>query len=282
MPARKRVPRRKTLPVEFEETTLPPQYIKQSNGPSNLLIILLIVVSFFAGYLFFKLKSLEQTKTATTQPAQPAAVNVTKDQLKKLFTNDYIHFGNANSKLLFVEITDPSCPFCHIAGGDDPELSAQSGARFKYVSDGGTYVPPVPEMKKLVDDGKAAFVIIYSPGHGSGQLGMQALYCANEKGKFWETHNLLMSNVGYDMLNNKVQNDAKNISTLADFLAPAVDSQFLTSCLESQKYAKSLTRDEQVSQTLGFSGTPHFFVNTTPFKGAYSFTDMQSAVKAAL
>lgn len=258
-----------------------------NSGPSTLLVLLLIVVSFFAGYLFFKLKSIEQGTagtTATAQP-QPAATNISMDQLKKLFTKDYIHFGDANKKLLFVEITDPSCPFCHVAAGQDPELSGDasfSGGRFKYASQGGTYVPPVTEMKKLVDEGKASMAFVYSPGHGNGELGMQALYCANDKGKFWEVHDMLMSNAGYNLLNNTVQNDKNNIPQLVDFLSNSMDSSYLSDCLTSGKYAKNLARDTQTGQSLGFSGTPHFFVNTTAFKGAYSFTDMDASVKAAL
>lgn len=40
-----------------------------SRGPSNLLIILLVAVSFFAGYLFFKVKNLEQKNTQINNQA---------------------------------------------------------------------------------------------------------------------------------------------------------------------------------------------------------------------
>ncbi len=288
MPRKNKSSRKNTRKVnssEKEEIKSPPEYMARQSGPSNLLVILLILVSFFAGYLFFKLKGIEQGNQANTAPQPSAQTVVTKDQLKKLFTKDYIHFGNPNSKLLLVEISDPSCPYCHVAGGQNPELSGEpsfSGGRFKYISQGGTYVPPVPEMKKLVDSGKAAMAILYSPGHGSGELGMQAFYCAFEKGKFWEVHDLIMTKAGYDLLNNTVQNNKANIPTLVDFLSGAVDSNSLSDCLNSGKYAKNLPRDTQTGRSLGFSGTPHFFVNTTPFKGAYSYTDMESAVKAAL
>ena len=217
--------------------------------------------------------------TTTTTPA----VTVTSSQIKGLFTaNKYITFGDPNSKLLFVEFSDPSCPYCHVAGGHDPEVAKQFGTQFIYTSDGGTYIPPVTEMKKLVDSGKAAFAYIYTTGHGNGKLGMQALYCANDKGKFWQVHDLLMNNAGYNLLNDTVKNDVANSSKLADYLAPAIDKDFMKSCLQSGQYTTRVTTDEQSAGAFGVNGTPGFFVNTTAFNGAYSFKDMQPSVDAAL
>lgn len=254
-------------------------------GKSSLLLYGVIVVLVVAlGYMYWQVQNLK--KAATTAPtqaagAQPTPVSVSINQIKKLFANDYMHFGDADRKVLFVEISDPSCPFCHIAGGKNPELSKQSG-RFQYVTDGGTYTPPVPEMKKLVDAGKASFVYLFGNGHGNGRLGAEAMYCANEKGKFWEVHDRLMSNDGYDLLNNKVQNNKANAAQLVDFVANEIDSSFLTSCLQSGKYEKMLARDEQVDTTLGFQGTPHFFVNNTAFNGAYDYKNIEPVVTAAL
>lgn len=253
--------------------------------PSNLLIILLIVVSFFAGYLFFKVKSLEKgngtgaaTQQALPQGQQPApAQTVSLDNVKKLFTTGYIHFGDANKKVLIMEITDPSCPFCHVAGGQNPELAKQMNSNFQYITDGGTYDPPVTEIKKLVDDGKASYAVIFGNGHGNGLLGMQALYCAFDKGKYWEVHSKLMSNAGYDLLNNKVLNDKKNIPQLVDFLSDAIDSGYLSDCLTSAKYEKTLARDQQLDPTFSFQGTPHFIVNTTIYGGAVNYKNGMEA-----
>lgn len=254
---------------------------------NNFLVALLVVLAFVAGYLFFKVQSLEQTKTTanvtTTQPdtQQPSKPTVTIDKIKGLFASGFAKTGDANKKVLFVEISDPSCPFCHFAAGKNPELSKESG-RFQYVTDGGTYTPPVTEMKKLVDEGKASFVWLYSNGHGNGELGAQALYCAYEKGKFWEAHDLLMSNSGYDLLNTKMKNDKANIPLLVDFLSPQVDATFMKSCLESGKYADTLKRDQQLATALGFQGTPDFFVNTTNFGGAVDYKNMDATVQDAL
>ena len=119
-----------------------------------------------AGMILFT--SMQMMKTAGSvaaqageQTAQPeAAKPVTIDQVKALFTDKNLAFGKKDSKVLFVEFSDPSCPYCHVAAGKNPNLNKQAGAQFTMAKDGGSYLPPVPEMKKMVDSGKAAFVWI--------------------------------------------------------------------------------------------------------------------------
>jgi protein-disulfide isomerase len=213
---------------------------------------------------------------------QPDAVKVSIDEIKALFTDKNIMFGKKDSKILFVEFSDPSCPFCQVASGKNPELNKQAGAQFTMEKDGGTYLPPVPEMKKLVDSGKAAYVWLYANGHGNGELGTKALYCAKEKGKFWEAHDLLMSAAGYDLMNNTVKNDVAKSGDMANFLKNAVKVDDMKKCLESGKYDDRIAGDMAIAQKIGFRGTPSFFVNTTNFAGAYSYKDMMSVVEEAL
>jgi len=165
--------------------------------------VLILALTFSTGMFYAKSKSTGGSAGVTTQAAptaspqqqqqQPQAVNVSMDQIRGLFGNGNITFGDKNSKLVLVEFSDPSCPYCSAAGGLNPTLNKQMGTQFVLTSDGGSYVAPVPEMKKLVDSGKAAMVWVYARGHGNGELSTQALYCANEKGKFWAVHDLLMA-----------------------------------------------------------------------------------------
>lgn len=224
------------------------------------------------------------TGTGTTGTAAPTAgaVTVSKDQIASLFKDENLSFGDSNRKVLFAEFSDPSCPYCHIAGGKNPELNKSAGSSFTLVQDGGTYVAPVEEMRKLVESGQASYVWKYTNGHGNGELAAKALYCADEKGEFWDVHALLYGKEGYDIINNVVKNDKANAGRMAEFLASAVDKSFMQSCLESGRYDSKLSEDQSMGATLGVSGTPGFFVNETNFAGAYSFTDMKSVVDAAL
>lgn len=248
------------------------------------MLVAIIAMAFGLGYFYNKSQTPAAVPNAPTQQAaaQPAAVQVSMKTIQGLFGNkDLIRFGDTSKKILFVDVTDPSCPFCQIAAGKNGELNKQN-ARFTLVADGGTYVAPVPEMRKLVDAGSASYVFIYSPGHGNGEMGTKALYCADEKGKYWDVHDMLMNAKGYDLLNNTVKNDKTQSGTLADYLKPVIDSGFMKSCLDSGKYDGRIAEDTQLATSLGVQGTPGFFVNTTNFAGAYSWTDMKSAVDTAL
>ncbi len=221
--------------------------------------------------------AIAQVSPAPALPQQAPVVSL--DTVKLLFDKKNIVFGDKNNKNLLVEVADPSCPYCHIAAGLNPQLNKEVGARFTLTSDGGTYVAPVPEMKKLIDQGKAAFVWIYSPGHGNGEMGTKAMYCAYEKGKFWEVHDKLMSNAGYDLLNNVVKNDKNKSKELSDFLVSVFDANQMKQCLDSGKYDSKLAEDTASATSIGINGTPGFYINTTSFAGAYSWKDMESALQ---
>lgn len=227
----------------------------------------------------FQTLSKAQAPTAPTAPQAPEAPQVTTDTLKGLFNDKNITFGDKNSKNILVEVADPSCPYCSIAAGHNAALNQQAGAQFALKENGGTYVPPVPAMKKLLDEGKAAFVWIYTNGHNNGEMGTKALFCAHEKGKFWMVHDKLMSTEGYELLNNVVRNDKTKSQELATFLADVFDATSMKSCLDSGKYDQRLVENSTTARSLGVRGTPGFFVNTTNFAGAYSWTDMEAAVK---
>lgn len=228
------------------------------------------------------LEGIGNIGTGTTGGVQEPDITITSEQIASLFDAGNITFGDKNSKVVFVEFSDPSCPYCHAAGGHNPELNMQMGSQFIMTANGGSYVPPVIEMKKLVDEGKAAFVWLYNNGHGNGELATQALYCAHEKGQFWPAHDKLMTSEGYTLINDIVKNDKAKLPQLLSFLEGIVDTNSIKSCMESGKYDTRPAKDQTIASSFGSSGTPGFFINTTGYSGAYSYTDMKSVVDAAL
>lgn len=250
-----------------------------------MLVIISVALAFLVGVLWQKVSNLEKGGQPTQvaqggAAAPPATVDI--ETIKGIWDKNVVKFGKADSKVLFVEVGDPSCPYCHIAGGQNAELAAQVGSQFKYSSDGGSYLPPVTEMRKLIDEGKASYAHIYFPGHGNGEMANKALYCAFDQGTYWEAHDLIYSNKGYELVNNVVKNDKTKTKELVSFLGKSVDAAKLTECIDSGKYDKRLTEDQDLASGLGVSGTPGFFVNSNRFDGAYSYTDMKSVVDEAL
>ncbi len=263
-----------------------------------ILVVLSIGLAFMVGVLWQKVNNLEKGGSAGTAVGGTAQApfKVELATIKGLFDKDLIKFGDAYRKVLFVEVGDPSCPYCHIATGENPDLNKAVGAQFTMAISGGKYNPPVKEMRALVDAGKASFVYIYYPGHGTGEMAMKAMYCANEKGKFWDAHDLLMSRAGYKIQNGSdvdqkdvpaaqvVGNDVAKSGVMADFLKSAVDPVFMKSCLDSGKYDARLESDIQLAQPLfpPQGGTPNFFVNDTNFGGAVDYSSMKPVVDGAL
>lgn len=244
-------------------------------------------LAFFCGTLYGKVKVLEKGSTANVAPVQPgtaqqaqqpAKPQISIGAIKDLFAKNVVKFGKGDKNLLMVMVSDPSCPYCHVAGGANTEIGAKMGPQFA----SGTYVAPVPEMKKLIDQGKADFIWLYTNGHGNGELASKALYCAFDQGKFWQAHDLLMSARGYTLVNEEVKNDTAKSQVMADFLTSAVNKNELKSCLDSGKYNTRLAEDSALATSLGVNGTPGFYLNTTNFSGAYSWNDMKSAADAAL
>lgn len=240
------------------------------------MVILLVVGAYFLGVYKTKTEFLENTPAQVAQVAQPGTApakptTIDLEKVKGMFDGKHITFGDKNAKTLIAEVSDPSCPYCHIAGGLHPELNDQS-VQFKLVKNGGTYVAPVPEIRKLIDAGQASFIFLYSPGHGSGEVGTQAMYCAYEQGKFWEAHDKLMTKAGYDLLNNTVKNDLTQSAKVVSLMGSALNGKQLQACLDSKKYQSQPSEDAAFVQSLagdgGGFGTPTFFVNDKIVEGA--------------
>jgi hypothetical protein len=125
-----------------------------------VLVILIVFLAFVVGVMWQKIANLEKNSgTNTVQGAQqqgvaPTQPPVSLDKIKEVFAKSVINFGGDKRKVIFIEVADPSCPYCQVAGGRNSELNNQIDptGRFKLVADGGTYLAPLTEMKKLCFD----------------------------------------------------------------------------------------------------------------------------------
>lgn len=250
----------------------------------SLPLILGVLVAALVLYMVYKVqalearvKSVEDVISGASAQQKETPIDIAK--VKGLFKKGNMVFGDAKSKVLLVEFSDPSCPFCHAAAYGANEIFS---GRFKTVAEGGDYRPPVQEMRKLAEEGKAGYVVLYANGHGNGELAAQSLYCAYEQNKYWDVHGLLFTKAGYDLINDTVKNDVANTPQLVEYLSSVVDPVSLQQCLTSGKYAKKLSEDMEMARALNFSGTPMFIINTKKFAGAYNFSDMEATVQEAM
>jgi len=113
-----------------------------------ILVVLSIGLAFMVGVLWQKVNNLEKGGTTATtntggQPNQPV---VSLDTIKGLFDKNLVKFGGKDRKVLFVEVADPSCPYCHVATGLNSTLNNQmdlhSGTRKRRNGIKGTLLCP--------------------------------------------------------------------------------------------------------------------------------------------
>lgn len=229
MPKAKKVAPKKLMP---EEDLSPEQMpsatgsLFKAGGPSNFLVILLVIVSFFAGYLFFKVKSLEQGKgtvqpTGTQQEAQkPTEVKVAKPSTKEHWR------GAENARYVWVEYSDFECPYCKTIH---------------------------PNIKKIMDENpdKLAWVFRHYPlpFHPKAQKSAEASECAADLGGnegFWKMADLIYEKMP-DMELTALPSMASEIG---------LDQTAFKQCLDSGKYEKKVKDMMTEGSKGGIQATP--------------------------
>ncbi|MEK7070964.1 MAG: DsbA family protein, partial [Patescibacteria group bacterium] len=165
MPTKKKtVSRRKP---EVQEVVYAPQP-RPAGQPSMILIVLLIAVSFFAGYLFFKVQNLEKNTgdTAQLQGQAPNAPQApTNVKAKKPGASDHYR-GDKSARYVWIEYSDLECPFCKQAH---------------------------PDIQKVINEnaGKVVWAYRHFPlsFHPKAQKSAEAVECAADQGgdeAFWK------------------------------------------------------------------------------------------------
>lgn len=91
-------------------------------------------------------------------------------------------------------------------------------------------------------------------GEGS-VLAAQAAGCANEQGRFWEYHDILYAN----QKSERRQQTADDLKSYA--AAIGLDMERFSSCLDSGKYAATVSNDTDAAKQMGVTSTPTIFVN---------------------
>lgn len=182
--------------------------VKPASQPSNLLVVLLILVSFFAGYLFFKVKNLEQGKgvvqNVPQQPPRPTELKVKKPE-----ANDHWR-GNKDVKFAWIEYSDLECPYC------------------KKIH---------PDLLKLMKDYEGKVTWIYRhyplPFHPKAQKTAEATECAGELGgndAFWKMTDAIFEKMpGLELT---------DLPVLASEIG--LNEAAFKQCLDSGKYEKNV------------------------------------------
>lgn len=214
------------------------------NKFTPVLVVLLIVGSFFLGSLTTKVKMLEKGNVAGvaqgTNTAQPAAAAAQPPQVTKgvASVDDDPILGDKNAPVTIIEFSDYECPFCkrHF-DSTHAEL-----------------------VKKYIDTGKVKLVFRDFPLSFHEPMASKeaiAASCARDQGgdkKYFEFHDEIFKRT---TSNGTGLDDAK-IQTIASDLKLNIGT--FTTCLVNTAKADEVKKDIADGSAAGASGTPTFLI----------------------
>lgn len=235
-----------------------------------VLVILLIVASFFIGSLYTRVNLLEKggiTGAAagtgatgdTAGAAQPQAP--TGPVTAEIDVTGVAFKGNPDAKVAIVEFMDYECPFC-----------------------GQLFSTTFPDIQKnYIDTGKVKYYVKDFPLtqiHPNAQKSAEASHCARDQGKYWEYHDVLFNN-------QKALTDPDLRKYASDL---GLNTATFNSCLDSGKYAQFVTDSLNEGTKYGVRGTPSSWIGViegnkvkgTEVSGAQPFSSFQAEIDKAL
>lgn len=164
--------------------------------------------------------------------------------------------GNKDAKVTFVEFGDYQCPYCE-----------------KFFSDS------LPDIKKnYIDTGKIKFIFIDTAFLGQeSKDAVEAAYCANEQGKFWQYHDALYKNQGGE---NTGEFSSANLKKFAEQLG--LDGTQFDRCLNSNKYEGLISDELKLATSFGVNGTPTFIIGKQIIKGSEPLDIIKQAIDSEL
>jgi len=144
--------------------------------------------------------------------------------------------GPADAPITIIEFSDYQCPFCRRAE---------------------------PTLRQVLADyeGKIRFVYRHFPLdriHPLARGASEAAACADQQGKFWEFHDQLFA--------DNAQLDRPGLDAAAG--KTGLDPAAFKLCLDEHQTQAAVERDIQAGNAAGVSGTPAFFINGIPLRGA--------------
>ena len=214
-----------------------------------VLVVLLIVASFFIGSLYTKVQVLEKggTTVAGTQANNqgPAAAQPQQPTKGVVSVDDDPVLGNKDAPVTIVEFSDYECPFCKRHFDDTyPQL-----------------------IKKYIETGKAKLVFRDFPLSFHDPMATKeavAANCAKEQGgdkKYFEFHDEIFKRT---VSNGNGLDDAK-IAAIATDLRLNISS--FNTCLSNKAMEDEVKKDIADGTAAGVSGTPTFLIGKTTKDG---------------
>lgn len=195
------------------------------NFEGKNLILIFVIIALISGAALFFFFSPQESKAESTQfnfSIQPGS-------------NPSL--GNKNAKIIIIEFTDFSCPFCK-------KFALSTISKIK---------------DNEVKEGKALYYMrdFQLPQHPNTFFASLAARCAAEQEKFYEMYSLL-----FERQEEWSYLDSNSLKAVFSSYASALDIDTLdfVTCYESKKYASYINKDVEDGKSFGVRGTPTTFV----------------------
>jgi protein-disulfide isomerase len=234
---------------------------KSPINQNNLLVGALIIFAFFAGYLYFKVQSLEKGATGTTAQTTPAnqpPAEPTPNLEAMPAVNDKDHIrGNKKANITLVEYSDYECPYC------------------------GQFHPTMQQVMKEYGD-KVRWVYRHYPlsFHPKAMPGAQAGECVAElagNDAFWKFSDLMFEKIA-----------TTEVAGFADLAASiGVNKAAFQKCVDSGKHADKIRDMQSGGAKAGINGTPGTIIvakngNKQLIPGALPFDQIKPMIDGIL
>ncbi len=144
--------------------------------------------------------------------------------------------GSPSAPVTIIEFADFNCPYCR---RQEPTIDALLAKYRGKVSLGYRDFP------------------LRGP-HPRAELAAEASRCAEEQGKFWEYHDLLLQSL----------DDPTREGLLQSARSLKLGEKQFSDCLDTGRYKAQVEKDLQDGLRAGVSGTPGFFINGIFLEGA--------------
>lgn len=157
--------------------------------------------------------------------------------------------GPANAPIQIVEWADYQCPFCGKSRPTLNQILSTYGDKVRYT----------------IRDFPLGF-------HQHAVKAHEAAHCAGEQGKYWEMNTSLFEH-----------NTALEVAKLKEYARQIkLDGAKFDKCLDSGKFAKKVTENQEAGSAVGVTGTPSFFVNGVNISGAQPFENFKTLIESEL
>ncbi len=158
--------------------------------------------------------------------------------------------GPVDARITLVTFSDYQCPYCISSGKVLADVLA------KY-----------PEDVRLVHRHFPLDQI-----HPFARPAAEAAMCADEQGQFWPFHDAIFA------LNGRI--DETSFDSIAGEIG--LDGATLDRCIEEGRFKDYVENDARAGEAAGVTGTPAFFVNGIPMKGARDVADLSRVIDGEL